>query len=84
MVFLCGSAGGEDDVMPEEHEETLQTSADAQSIPTAAYAGLSQTERHLLVLLEKVRRLKQFGPFCFPLQNLVGDAEACQCNTHQL
>lgn len=39
-------------------------------------------KQHLLVLLEKVRRFKQFGPFCFSLKNLVCDAEACPCNTH--
>lgn len=39
-------------------------------------------KQHLLVLLEKVRGFKQFGPFRFPLKNLICDAEACADNTH--
>lgn len=30
---------------------------------------------NLLVFGEEVGRLKEFGPLCFPLQNLVCDAE---------
>lgn len=94
MVFLCGRAGCKDDVMPKEHKETPTTKLQSSQQPLTQWSLQSflppphlrcfSEERHLLVLLEKVWWFKQFGPFCFPLQNLIGNAEACQCNTHQL
>lgn len=83
MVFLCGRAGCKDDVMPKEHKETWHSDLYRVFCPPPHLRCFSE-ERHLLVLLEKVWWFKQFGPFCFPLQNLIGNAEACQCNTHQL
>lgn len=40
-------------------------------------SGLAGNQ-HLLVFLEKAGWLKELGPFCFALQNLVCDAEACR------
>lgn len=40
-----------------------------------------QMGKHLLVLLEKVWWLKEFGPFSFSLKDLVCDAKACRCTT---
>lgn len=37
---------------------------------------LKEMVENLLVFWEKVGRLKEFGPFCFPLKNLVCDTEA--------
>lgn len=69
MVFLSGCTGSKDNVMPATNKPTLNC------IFTGTDLRYDTMDIHLLVLLEKVGRFKQLGPFGFTLKNFICNSE---------